>query len=222
MLCAGLDWGKFIVGNRAYGGTPLAWSHDKDPEIHEAILAEGPAFWKTLGNEVAAPERLSPDDSRCGTCQWRKTCQGGVLMHSTDKDRLPQAEDVRPLLIEYDAVAAKFCEKLPDGSKGTIDDLRLHEIKEQIRAALGDRDAVAVAWPNGKDRKLYFRQQSGRVTWKTDDLVKAYEVLRARARKSLSDVLFDPANEMKDFDSQFPPAEDFKREGIPYRTLKIY
>ena len=217
MLCSGLKWGKFIVGNRAYGGKPLAWSHDADPDIQEAILVEGPAFWKTLGNEAQAPERLEPDDKRCGTCQWRRTCQGNALMHSTDKDHLPQAEDIRPLLIEYDEVNAKFCEKLADGTRGTADDLRLEEIKQQIRAVLDARSAVAVAWPSGKDRKVYYRQQPGRTSWQTDELICRYEKMRVDRRAEMP-VGFDE----KQFDADFPPVAAFKREGIPYRTLRIF
>lgn len=214
---SGLSWGKFIVGNRAYGGKPLSWSHVKDPDIHEAILAEGPAFWKTLGNDEQAPARLEPDDKRCGTCQWRKTCQGQALMHSTDKDHLPQAEDIRPLLIEYDQVSAKFCEKLSDGSRGTADDLRLEEIKQQIKAVLDRRYAVAVAWPGGKDRKIYFRQQDGRTIWQTEELLRAYERLRQTGREAVAEL-----GVQADFDKDFPPGESFRREGVPFRVLRIY
>ena len=208
----GFEWGKFIVGNRAYGGKPLAWVQNRDADIHEAILAEGPAFWKTLKNEDAAPARLEPDDKRCGSCQWRRTCQGNALMRSTDKDHLPQAEDIRPLLVEYDAVAAKFCEKLPDGTKGTADDLRLAEIKEQIRSILGPRDAVAVAWPGGKDRKIYNRQQDGRTTWKIEELLKAYEAMRLLLIASAGPAI----------DEQYPPADSFERKGVPFKVLRIY
>lgn len=214
MLVSGLKWGRFIVGNRAYGGYPLYWDIEANKDIQEAILAEGPAFWKTLGNEALAPDRLEPDDKRCGTCQWRKTCQGNALIHVEKGQDLPYAEDLRPLLLQYDEVNAKFCEKLPDGTRGTADDLRLAEVKEELRAALAARDAVAVSWPGEKDRKVYNRKQDGRVTWKTDDLVRIYE----RMRKQLRLAPLDPDQ----FDIDFPPAETFKREGIPFNVLRIY
>lgn len=211
MLCAGLGWGKFIIGNRAYGGRPLHWSHNKDKDIHAAILDEGPAFWKTLRDDSKIPDRLEPDDRRCGACQWRRTCQGNALVHDdgNDKNDLPYAEDIRPLLMQYDEVMEKFTEKLPDGSKGTVDDLRLAEVKEELRARLGDRAAVAVAW-SSKDRKIYFRAQDGKVSWKMDDLLKVYDEMRA-ALKS------DP-----EADTKFPDAGKFKRQGTPFRVLRIY
>lgn len=218
MLCSGLHWGKFLIGNRAYGGKPMAWTHEANYDVREAIMEEGPAFWKTLGNESAAPARLEPDDKRCGSCQWRRTCHGDALLHSSDKDQLPQAEDIRPLLIEYDEVNAKFCEKLPDGSRGTVDDLRLEEIREQIRAALDARDAVALAWPGGKDRKVYFRQQPGRSSWKMEEMVRAYERLRASLRRSVT----GDERALVKFDEEYPAPETFRREGVPFKVLRIY
>lgn len=231
MLCKGLDWGKFIVGNRAYGHSiknpPLAWEQQKDADIHDAILSEGPAFWRTLRDESKSPDRLEPDDKRCSSCEWRRTCQGNALIHNAgNKDDLPFAEDIRPLLIEYDAVNSKFCEKLPDGSKGTADDLRLAEIKEEIRAVLAAREAVAVSQPNGgKARKVYFRWTDGRVSWETAAMVAAYEKLRLdRRREAVAHAAFNPhdTTALNQFDSDFPAAETFKRQGNPFRALRIF
>jgi hypothetical protein len=175
------------------------------------------------------------------------------------KADLPRAHDLLPILVEYDEVAAKFCRELPDGTKGTDDDLRLVEVKEKLKSALGDRPAVAVPFPGAKkDRKIYFRQQDGRTSWNTDDLAQRYEKIRADLRQELvisedrviaMEVLRDQVadailygekveareharsmasigravlDRRDEFDTLFPPAESFRRQGVPFRALRIY
>lgn len=222
-----LTWGKFIVGNRAYGGKPLAWTQNADQDVHEAILAEGPAFWATLRNPDKMPERLEPDDKRCGTCCWRKTCHGDSLIHSDSKQDLPYAEDIRGLLLQYDEVMAKFTEKLSDGSRGTPDDLRAQEIKDEIKTMMATRDAVAVSWGAKKDRKVYFRQQDGRTSWKMEGLTAAYESMRSalimQERAALDGLDVDSlAAGGLEVANKFPAVETFKQAGVPFKVLRIY
>lgn len=220
LLCSGLKWGRYIVGNRAYGHSvknpPLAWDVEGNPDIHKAILDEGPAFWTTLGDEARAPARLDPDDKRCASCNWRTTCQGGALIATFDGD-LEYAEDLRPLLVTYDEVKARFPHRLADGSLGSDDDLAMETIKNRIRETLDARQAVAVAQPSGTERKVYYRQQPGKISWEDKALVVAYERARLKLRAELQSEA-----EIEQFDTDFPAALTFKRQGLPYRTLRIF
>lgn len=199
-LCSGLDWGRFIVGNRAYGHDtkhpPLAWDVEKDPNIHEAILEEGPAFWKTLGDESKAPARLDIDDKRCQTCQWRRSCQGNALVKDETGD-IPVADDLVEVLERYDAakeVATAAKEVATAAEEG------LDAVKEELKSALVDRPAVRAG-----ERKVYYRSQDGRVSWETAELVKKYEELRKLVGEDKA-----------------PAAEKFKRQGVPFRVLRVY
>ncbi len=206
MVVTGLRWGSFAIGCRDTGELSW-WDVEVDQSLSVEILIAGPAVWELIKSDAPLPDRLEIDDHRCSDCPWRTTCQGNALMRGSDHSKdLEYAEDLRGLLVEYDEVSAKFQEKLPDGTKGTLDDLRLAEVREEIRTRLGQREAVAVAW-DGKDRKVYFRPQDGRVTWKTEELVRRYEAMRVLLGKS---------------ELEFPPAENYKRIGLPYKTLRVY
>lgn len=224
MLVTGCQWGSFAVGCRD-SGEMTYWDVDRDEDICNSFLTAGPKLWADIKGDGPLPDRLEVDDKRCGSCEWRQTCQGNALVHDdgTDKNDLPYAEDIRPLLMQYDEVMEKFTEKLPDGSKGTVDDLRLAEVKEELRTALGSRAAVAVSWPS-RDRKIYFRAQDGRITWKSDDLVKVYEDMRRHLRLRM--LLEKPGLPEEDVDAEFerlyPPAEKFKRQSVPFKTLRVY
>lgn len=209
-LCAGLDWGRFIVGNRAYGHDakhpPLAWDVEKDPDIHEAILEEGPAFWKTLGDESKAPARLDIDDKRCQTCQWRRSCQGNALVKDETGD-IPVADDLVEVLERYDAAK----------EAATAAEEGLEAVKEELKTALVDRPAVKAG-----ERKVYYRAQDGRVSWETAELVKKYGAMRGLAR---AQYIADRPNEVAvggKFDTEYPSAEKFKRQGVPFRVLRVY
>lgn len=124
-------------------------------------------------------------------------CQGNALIHVSGKSDLIPAEDIRPLLAEYDRWKPLYEEA----------EAGLEETKEALRSALVDRPAVCVG-AGKKDRKVYFRSQAGRTTWETEELVKKYEALRT---------MYVAQNE-----TEYPPAEKFKREGLPFRVLRIY
>lgn len=212
MLCRGLSWGKFIVGNRAYGhdikNPPLAWCVDRNLDIHEAITAVGARFWATLGDEEKAPKRLEPDDKRCGTCQWRQGCQGGIFRsegETGDKDKLPYADDLRPLLTEYVQVKERFEQE----------ESLYEDVKERIKEAVGVRAGVAIRSGGKKDHKIYFRAQDGRTSWETADMLLRYEKMRDQLRPA------DPSA-LDAFNEACPPGEFFKRQGLPFRVLRVY
>jgi hypothetical protein len=215
MLVTNTRWGSFAAGNRDAGGTPLWWDVARDDQICDAILAEGPAFWKTIGHEDQMPERLSPDDKRCHRCAWRNSCQGSLLALEVAGDT-PQCEELRPLLDEYARLDAMYSYKLADGSRGTEIDAQMEAVKEELKAGLGDRQMAMVG-----AAKIYYRPQAGRVTW-DEGLAKAYEKLRQRV---ISDAVVLRGSLDQNavlFDDEFPPSHSFKRIGRPFRTLRIY
>jgi predicted phage-related endonuclease len=203
MLVTNCRWGSFIAGNRDQGGTPLYWDLERDDEICDAILAEGPAFWKTLGDESKIPERLEPDDRRCQRCAWRKTCQGNALLPSTDG--IQQRDDLLPLLDEYQRLEAVHKEA----------EMEYDACREEIKAKLADQQAARVG-----RAKVYFRPQAGRVTWDAG-LAEAYDRLRAKAFVALYRIT-DSNSALQKIKEDFPPVETFKRQGRDFRTLRIY
>jgi len=132
-------WGCYVLLNRDNGD--LVWFDvERDGQVTAMIEAEVPVFWQSV---VAGepPDRLDPDDKRCQSCRWRRTCQGNALMESTTSD-IEQADDLRPLLAEYDERRVLF-----DEAEELLD-----ETKECLRTALGERQAVEVC-----GRKVYYR-----------------------------------------------------------------
>lgn len=210
------SWGSFAIGCRD-SGELMHWDVERDDSIIDEMLIAGPALWALIKSNAPLPEPLEIDDRRCSDCQWRQQCQGNALIRSTGSDGLPVAEDIRPLLAEYDRINERFSERLSDGSRGTSDQLRLEEIKNLLRAALGDRDAVAVPQFGEKDRKIYYRSQAGRLSWKVDDLIKVYEKMREAVRLTV-----DTETGMKEFNDCFPPATFFERRGVPFKSLRVF
>lgn len=200
MFVTGAQWGSFQIGNRD-SGESMHWDVARDESLQKELEQEVPAIWKLIQSDATLPDRLEVDDFRCSGCQWRKTCQGNALIHVSGKSDLIAAEDIRPLLAEYDQRKPLFEEA----------EALLDETKEVLRTALVDRPAVCVG-AGKKDRKVYFRSQAGRTTWESEDLAKRYEALRLQLRGEGSEA----------FDAEYPAAEKFKREGLPFRVLRIY
>ncbi len=212
LMVTGLSWGAFAIGCRDTGEL-MHWDFTRDQTIIAEMLEAGPALWALIKSDDPLPPVLECSDKRCQSCQYRQSCHGGSLLPNTEGE-LPYAEDLRPLLAEYDRVNAAFTETLADGSRGTIDQLHMEEVRELIRNALGSRDAVAIAQPDAKDRRIYFRSQEGRLTWKMEPLLKAYEALRTMLR--------DGGGTTDHMDKAFPPAKEFERRGVPFRSLRLF
>lgn len=204
MWVTGAAWGAFQVGNRD-SGESTSWDVTADKTIISELEREVPALWKVIQSTDPLPDRLDVEDPRCSECAWRVTCQGDALVHVSGKSDLITAEDIRPLLAEYDER-----EPLLDEAKALME-----ETTEALKAALVERPSVRIAWGK-KDRKVYFRGQDGRVTWDGLELAKRYERLRFLERP-LNDT---PEAEL--FDIEFPPGETFRRQGVPFRTLRVY
>lgn len=204
MFVTGAQWGSFQIGNRD-SGESMHWDVERKEDLQKELEREVPAIWKSIQSDDELPARLEVDDFRCSGCQWRKTCQGNALIHVSGKSDLVPAEDIRPILADYDQRKPLFDEA----------EALLEETKEALRSALVDRPAVCVG-AGKKDRKVYYRSQDGRTTWQTEDLVKKYEALRLQMRGGHT------GGGEEAFDAEYPAAEKFKREGLPFRVLRIY
>lgn len=205
MWVTGTEWGAFQVGNRDTGES-TAWDVTADKTITSELEKEIPLLWKLIQSDDPLPARLDVEDPRCSVCAWRVTCQGDSLVHVTGESDLVEAEDIRPLLAEYDEREPLF-----DEAKALLE-----ETKESLRLALSERPSVRVGWGK-KDRKVYFRGQDGRVSWKGDDLAKKYESLRTQGRTYCA-----AEDDRTAYDREFPPAATFRQQGVPFRTLRVY
>lgn len=217
MLVAGTSWGSFAIGCRD-SGELMHWDVERKPEITDMILQEAPKFWKSLNGEP--PPALEPDDKRCQSCEYRKSCQGASLVQLDQSGDMPQAEELRPLLVRYAELQAQYCHQLTDGSKGTALDMAMEDVKEELKAALGDRQAVMVG-----TQKVYFRPGKPRELWDTKGLVEAYR----RMAKALAEAVITPQLARSDFHAvalefqkKYPPADSFRDEGKAARPLRIY
>jgi putative phage-type endonuclease len=200
MLVTGATWGSFAIGSRD-SGELIYWDVEADAKLQAAILEEGPKFWRLVENGPM-PDALEPDDSRCQKCEYRRTCQGNALM-PTATTEMPQFEILRPLLDEYDEKRTAFAE-----AEEAFDGVR-----EEIKSELGHNQAVMVG-----ERKVYYKSQEGRVTWQGKEL--AIEMA-----KFIGGVIVELTNgtlTLERFVKDVPVMEKFKKQGSPFKTLRIY
>ncbi len=204
LFVTGAEWGSFQIGNRDSGHS-THWDVTRNAELQRDLEKEIPAMWSLIQSDAPLPDRLPVDDFRCSECQWRRSCQGDSLVHVSGKSDLVVAEDIRPLLAQYDVRKPLF-----DEANALLD-----ETKEALRTALVERPAVRVGWGDA-DRKVYYRGQDGRITWQGEELAKKYGKLRDEVKSRL------PGDAVVGFDEEFPPAASFMRQGAPFRRLSIY
>lgn len=150
-LCvAGAKWGSFIIGNR----DNLALIHfdvERDDKICESLLKEAPAFWASLSNPEAIPERREPDSFVCQSCEYRITCQGNSLIPVSDDETIPVAPELAPLAAEYISRKADL----------DVAEELVGETKEIIMLLLGDKQAVKTQVGDSL-RPIYWRPQEGK------------------------------------------------------------
>lgn len=76
MMTHGLRWGSILLFS-ADAWQMRYWDVEGDDQMQSDLRTLGVEFWKTLKRTADNPhERLDPNDSRCRSCPWRKTCQG--------------------------------------------------------------------------------------------------------------------------------------------------
>ncbi len=198
LVVTGCRWGSFAIGNRD-NGELLYWDVERSDTLCDEILTEGPKLWALIKSDAPLPERLEIDAPPCGRCSYRVQCQGDALMHVSGESDLVEAEDIRPLLAEYDVRKPLFDEA----------EALLEETEEDIRTALVDRPAVRLGW-HGENRKVTFRGQAGKITWRAEEMAQRYDKLRRQ-------VFGESAQAVADF----PAAVTFRRQGNPFRRLVI-
>lgn len=206
LFVTGAEWGSFQIGNRDSGASSH-WDVPRNREMQQELETEIPKAWALITSDAPLPDRLPVEDFRCSECSWRVKCQGNSLVHVSGKSDLITAEDIRPMLAEYDASKVLFEEA----------DARYDAAKEVLKTALEERPAVCLGGGD-KDRKVYYRSQDGRSSWQSAELAKRYDKLRALAREMEALAGGDPAG----VDEAFPPGDTFMRQGNPFRTLRVY
>lgn len=133
MTVTGAPAGAFAVGSRD-SGELLHWDVPANPELHKAILEEGPKFWALVQNGPM-PEALEPEDKRCQNCSWRLTCHGNAFIPTAADSEYETDESLAPLVREYIERRALVKE---------ADEL-LDEVKSELQSKLGDRGKVTAA-----------------------------------------------------------------------------
>lgn len=130
MLVKGAPAGAFAVGSRD-SGELLHWDVPANPELHKAILEEGPKFWALVQNGPM-PEALEPEDRRCQNCSWRLTCHGNAFIPTAADSEYETDEALAVLTREYEErrLLRKEAEDLLD------------ETKQELACAMGDRGKV--------------------------------------------------------------------------------
>jgi predicted phage-related endonuclease len=166
MLVTDRKWGSFGVGSRD-SGELLHWDVERDEEICNLILREGPSFFHALSNEGAMPRRLDVSDPRCQKCAWRVTCQGDYLRSLVGAGRMEADESLRSVRAEYLERKALVKEA----------EVLLEETRDQLETRLGDRTAVWVA-----GHPIYFKPQTS-MRWDTKSLEKAHPELAEAFKK---------------------------------------
>ena len=206
MLVTGAGWGSFAIGCRDNGDLKY-WDVNPSAAIQKAIFDEASLFWQKVENGPA-PEALEPDDPRCSRCAWRRTCQGNALI-SIDTGEIPAAEELRPLLSEY-LERKGLLEEAEDLFAG---------IREELKATLGDRQAVTVG-----ASKIYYRPQAGHTLYKGKELLEAYRKVREYMLSILKKLPNDEGSALlKSPDYPIiPPVESFTDVSKPSRPLRIF
>lgn len=121
MLVKDAPAGAFAVGSRD-SGELLHWDVEANPDIHKAILEEGPKFWALVQNGPM-PEALEPEDKRCQNCAWRLTCHGNAFAPTAEESEYETDETLAPLTREYEErrLLRKEAQELLDETKAELE-----------------------------------------------------------------------------------------------------
>lgn len=135
LMCSPLTWGSYAVF-WADGWEMLWWDVPRDEPIITRLREQSIETWGMVENGPL-PERLMPDDRRCASCEYRRSCQGEALL-ALAGDSADYQHDSDPRLAQ---AAADYLEAQRVASEAS-------ELKEDAKAtlleALGERPAVAV------------------------------------------------------------------------------
>lgn len=198
----------------------LYWEVQKNEQVCEAIMREIPIFWKSLNDKTQIPDRLEDEnDPRCGRCQFRVTCRSAAYESPSDKDDIPIADELMPLVQEY-------IERREESDRA--EELTA-ETKEVIATILGERSAVNVH-VGDRLRPIYYRQQDGKPLYA--EAIKNMSTQYNQLRETLVQIqraVTDPNARDVDGTVQrlvtgaelIPPPSSFLRKGKPSRPLML-
>lgn len=128
MGLSGRTWGAYAIHN-AERWEMLDWDVEFDPVLYALTLREVDDFWRLVENGPA-PEALDAKATACARCQFRERCHP---FDPPDFDGEVQQDDsLSDLVVRHQEAAA---------IKGDAE-AYLNEIKEELKAALGDRQCV--------------------------------------------------------------------------------
>lgn len=206
LTVTGFSFGAFAIGNRDNGDL-AHWDLERDESICKEIATAVPLFWAQVQNGPM-PDALEPDDPRCGKCEYRVSCQGNALIQ-IETGEMPQVQELAPLVEEYIQRKALF-----DEAEALKD-----ETAEELKTRLGDRQAVYAG-----ERKVYFRPQEGRTTYKGEELVKAYREARAYLQSLIAVMPNEESIKALNDDKYptLPPVDTFVGKSKPSRPLRIF
>lgn len=193
MIAANSSWGSFAIGSRDSGDL-IHFDVERDEALCKAIPVDAAEFWAQL-QSGDIPDRLEPDDRRCQKCEYRVTCQGNALVQLEGDGEVVPAPDLLPLVSEKIDRDALYDQALA----------LCNETDEELRIALGDRQAVVVG-----DKRLYFRPQNGRELIDGKSMSKYYTKAFQRLK--------DAGITMDDI----PPVSGFYSRSKPSRPLRIF
>lgn len=203
MIAAGASWGTFVVGSRDSGDI-LYFDVDRNEELCKSIVLDSELFWVTVQNGPI-PDALEPEDRRCQKCEFRVTCQGNAwgLPELQQGDLVP-APELIPLITEKLERDALYDQAL---------DL-CNETDEELKAALGDRQAVIAGGV-----KVYHRPQAGKTLYRGKELLEAYRKLMTWAGEVGLGYREPDSESLR---AIAPPPESFVSTSKPSRPLRLF
>jgi predicted phage-related endonuclease len=211
MAVMGYSWGSF--GILCLDPWEFHWFDvDRDEELIQRLIIDEGVLWKMI-TEGPLPEPL-PDvkDSRCQTCQFRRTCRNSDFAAATDSlggsgEALVPRDDLAPLLSEITELRG-----LKDEATALHD-----EAIGKLKTEIGD--AYGIVLPG---YRAYFPTAYSE-RWDT----KALEQLRGIAEKIIS-ATADPFDydalevRLKDLTEIATQLMRCKKPPKPERSLRIY
>lgn len=137
MLAAGTQWGTFVVF-WPDGFQLLSWDVERDETLCEMIRAAAVETWAEIQDlESPLPGRLDPNDKRCATCRWQRTCQGARLLEVMEAGKADDND------IDFDGGLARLAAEYHEAKQVAAEAAGLaDEAGDKLKAALGDRQAA--------------------------------------------------------------------------------
>ena len=82
MMLTGWRWGSYAIMHLD-SWKLMHWDMERDDEL-TASMREQAAHYLRIAENGPEPDRLDPKDKRCGSCEFRRSCQGEALLAGVD------------------------------------------------------------------------------------------------------------------------------------------